>query len=63
MTVSENLGHTFGLLSAVVIAAFLGNAAPPVMLVCGSASAFLAILCMTLTIRKEKQHESIKDNG
>ena len=63
MTVSENLGHTFGLLSAVVIAAFLGNAAPYVMLVCGSASAFLAILCMTLTIRKEKQHESIKDNG
>ncbi|MBR1528025.1 MAG: hypothetical protein IJ642_01835 [Oscillospiraceae bacterium] len=45
MTISENLGHTFGLLTAVLISALYQNA-PVLMLRFGALSAFLAVLGM-----------------
>ena len=62
MTVAENIGHTLGLLASVVVAACFGDNSPSMMLVHGSVSAFFAIISMTLTIRKEKHHESISNN-
>lgn len=59
MTVSENLGHTFGLFVAVIVSALFGTYSPSIMLVCGAFSAVAAILCMIVTTGKEKQHESI----
>ena len=59
MTVSENAGHTLGLLAAVIVSAFFGTYSPDIMLVCGAFSAVAAILCMIVTTGKEKQHESI----
>lgn len=45
MTISENLGHTFGLLTAVLISALYQNA-PELMLRFGALSAFLAVIGM-----------------
>jgi hypothetical protein len=53
MTISENIGHTFGLLLAVCIAAVAGNNSPQIMLIFGSVSAFLAVVSMTFIIRRE----------
>lgn len=58
MTIAENIGHTLGLVTAVVIAVFLGDAAPTVMLVLGAVSALLAVCCMLLVVRKEKNNET-----
>lgn len=63
MTVSENLGHTLGLLAAVIVSAVFGSYSPDIMLVCGALSALAAMLCMTFTAGKEKHNESISDNG
>ena len=63
MTVAENIGHTLGLLAAVIVAACFWDNSPSMMLIYGSVSAFFAIISMTLTIRKEKHHESISNNG
>ena len=63
MTVSENLGHTLGLLAAVIVSAVFGASSPDIMLVCGALSALAAMFCMTFTAGKEKHNESITDNG
>lgn len=52
MNVSENIGHTLGLVIAVMIAALAGAYSPRIMLVFGSASALLAVVSMTFTIKK-----------
>ena len=59
MTIAENIGHTLGLLIAVCMAAGLDTASPKIMLAFGSASAFLAVISMTLIIVKENYHENI----
>ena len=61
MTIAENIGHTGGLATTVLAAVFLGNAAPEIMLILGSISALLAVLCMRIINRKEKNHEIITD--
>ncbi len=63
MTVSENLGHTFGLMTAVGIAALMGERSHDIMLLFGSVSALLAAVSMAIilgsgTIRKELHHEN-----
>ena len=63
MTVSENLGHTLGLLTAAAAAAVFGNVSPQIMLVSGSVSALLAAAAMALIFRKEHHHESIRSKG
>ena len=63
MTVAENIGHTLGLLAAVIVAACFWDNSPSMMLIYGSVSAFFAVISMTLTIRKEKHYESISNNG
>lgn len=52
MTISENIGHTLGLLTATVIAAAFGVGAPRIMLIFGSVSAMFAAVSMTLVLRK-----------
>ena len=54
MTISENIGHTLGLLAAVVIAALFADSSPHIMLVFGSVSAILAVITMLFT-GKEKR--------
>lgn len=52
MIVSENIGHTLGLLVAVNIAALASNQSPGIMLVFGSISAILAVVTMIfLTVK------------
>lgn len=63
MTVSENIGHTLGLLTAVGIAAVFGGLSPKIMLIAGSVSAALAVVSMMFILRKENCHESILDKG
>lgn len=63
MTISENICHTLGLLTATVIAAAFGVGAPHIMLIFGSVSAMLAVISMTVVLRKEKHHEIISDKG
>lgn len=63
MTVSENLGHTLGLLTAVCIAALTGEQSPSIMLIFGSISAILAAVSMAIILlislkRKEFDHEN-----
>lgn len=58
MTVSENTGHTLGLLTAAVIAAAAGETSPGIMLLFGSASALFAAVTMAFVLRKEKSHEN-----
>ncbi len=52
MTISENIGHTLGLLTAVCIAAATGDSSPQIMLLFGSASAFLAVITMCFISKK-----------
>lgn len=56
MTIAENFGHTFGLLTAVGISALYQNA-PEIMLRFGAFSAFLAVLGMLLISGKGISHE------
>ena len=63
MTISENLGHTLGLLTSVCVAALSGNGSPQTMLVFGSVSAMLAVISMTILSLKEEYHESIHSEG
>lgn len=63
MTISENIGHTAGLLSAVIVAAAIQEQAPRVMLAAGSASALLAVISMLVVIRKEKHNETVANKG
>ncbi len=55
MTVSENIGHTAGLVSAVIVSYAAGESSPYIMLTLGSLSAFLTIVSMTCIISKEKK--------
>lgn len=57
MTIAENLGHMFGLLTAVSISALYQNA-PEIMLKFGSFSAFLAVIEMLCISGKERSHEN-----
>lgn len=59
MTISENIGHTLGLMVAVTVALLCGNNSPEIMLIFGSASAIATVLCMTVILRKEKTNENI----
>ena len=63
MTISENIGHTLGLLSAAGIASVFGALSPQIMLVFGSVSAMLAVIFMTITLKKEHYYETIKYNS
>lgn len=60
MIISENIGHTLGLLTAVSIAAIAGGSSPAIMLIFGSISALLAVISMCFITRKEKHYENIK---
>lgn len=59
MTISENIGHTFGLLTAVCVAALMPEQSLDIMLVLGSISAMLAVISMFLITRKENRYEHI----
>lgn len=59
MTISENIGHTCGLLAAVTVAFLCGSASPDIMLIFGSASAMLAVISMTAIFRRENKNEFI----
>ena len=58
-TFSENAGCILGLLAAVLVSAFFGTYSPDIMLVCGAVSTLAAILCMIITIQKEKKYDGI----
>lgn len=55
MTVSENVGHTLGLLSAVIVAAIAPALSLRVMLILGAISAALAVASMIFTNRRDKK--------
>ncbi len=63
MTISENIGHTLGLLTATVIASFFEKASLHIMLILGAASALFTVLSMTFILRKENRYEIIKNNS
>lgn len=63
MTVSENIGHTSGLLTAVCISVMFGADSPKIMLLFGSASAFLAVITMFLISGKGNFYEINKSKG
>lgn len=52
MTVSENIGHTLGLLTSVCIAALTADRSPRIMLLFGSVSAMLAVMTMLFSTAK-----------
>lgn len=56
-TFSENAGCILGLLAAVLVSAFFGTYSPDIMLVCGAAGTLAAILCMIITMQKEKKYD------
>ena len=53
--VSENVGHTLGLLSAVIVAAIAPALSLRVMLILGAISAALAVASMLFTNRRDKK--------
>lgn len=59
MTISENIGHMVGLLTAVCMAAVFGSGSPRLVLLLGAVSAILAVIFMVFFSRKEYQHENI----
>lgn len=61
MTISENIGHTLGLATAVAAAAVFEMHSPDIMLVFGSVSALLAVVSMLFTLRKEKTNEDLNN--
>lgn len=61
MTISENIGHTSGLLTAVCVSVMFGADSPKIMLLFGSASALLAVITMFLISGKEKFYEINKN--
>ena len=63
MTISENIGHTFGLLTAVIISAIFGIHSPEIMLVFGSVSALFAVISMMFTLRKGYNYENFTDHS
>ena len=63
MTISENIGHTFGLLTAVCVAALMPEQSLEIMLILGSISAMLAVISMFLITRKEHKCERIQSKS
>ena len=63
MTVSENIGHTAGLLIAVGAAAVFGAESPQIMLVFGSVSAVSTVISMIFNCRKEDHNETVRNKG
>ena len=63
MTIAENISHTLGLLTAVGVAVIFSETSPQIMLMLGSASAFLAVVSMMLISIKEHYHENIHSEG
>lgn len=59
MVISENIGHTLGLLTAVIIAMLFGTHSPRIMLVFGSISALLTVISMLIISRKDYYYENI----
>lgn len=62
MTISENIGHTLGLLTAVIISLLSYNHSLQIMLILGSVSAMSAIITMIFTLKKRCNYENIKQN-
>ena len=61
MTISENIGHTLGLATAVATAAVFDMKSPTIMLLFGSESALLAVVSMLLSLRKGKNNEGLNN--
>lgn len=61
MTISENIGHTLGLVIATAVALAFEETAPHIMLLLGAASALLTIISMTFVLRREKNYEVVKN--
>ena len=59
MTISENVGHTLGILVAVMMAALFQTKSMRIMLVLGALSAVFAVVFMALGPGKEKKYENI----
>lgn len=59
MTFAENAGCILGLVSAVMFSAFFDTYSPDIMLICGAVSTLATILCMIITIQKEKKYDGI----
>ena len=58
-TFSENAGCILGQLAAILVSVFFGTYSPDIMLVCGAISTLAAILCMIITMQKEKKYDGI----
>ena len=58
-TFSENAGCILGLLAAILVSVFFGTYSPDIMLVCGAISTLATILCMIITMQKEKKYDGI----
>ena len=59
ITFSENAGCILGQLAAILVSVFFGTYSPDIMLVCGAISTLAAILCMVITMQKEKKYDGI----
>ena len=59
ITFSENAGCILGQLAAILVSVFFGTYSPDIMLVCGAAGTLAAILCMIITMQKEKKYDGI----
>ena len=59
MTFSENAGCILGLLAAILVSAFFDTYSYDIMLVCGAVSTLATILCMIITMQKEKKYDGI----
>ena len=59
ITFSENAGCILGQLAAILVSVFFGTYSPDIMLVCGAISTLAAILCMIITMQKEKKYDGI----
>ena len=59
MAFSENAGCILGLLAAIFISAFFGTYSSNIMLVCGAVTTLATILCMIITMQKEKKYGSM----
>ena len=49
----------FKVVFAILVSVFFGTYSPDIMLVCGAISTLAAILCMIITMQKEKKYDGI----
>lgn len=59
MVISENIGHTLGLLTAVIVSMLFEMYSSKIMLIFGSISALLTVISMFITLRKDYHYENI----